>query len=319
MITRRHLVAGAVALGLLGIAPLRAQDNYPTHAIQIVNPYPAGNSTDLLTRALAAGLSPRLGQPVVVVNRDGASGAVGSASVARAPADGYTLLFAPALVSSVLPITQPNSGLRANSMRPVCQMFSNAQAIAVRPDSRFRNLAELVAAARAEPGRITYGTLGVASIPHLAIVQWADLARVELAHVPYRADSTVLTEVTTGRIELGAIVLASAAGREDVRLLAVFDTQRHPDFPDVPTAIEQGFDVAPTSFGGLFAPVGVPEARLAKLESACAAVATDAGYRTAARNGTQPANYHLGAAEFARRIAADVEQKTALLRRVQVD
>ena len=319
VITRRTLATG-LATGLAGLPPAaRAQESYPSRPIQIVNPYAAGNSTDLLARALAAGLAPRLGQPVVVVNRDGAAGAVGSSFVARAAPDGYTLLFAPALVASVLPVTQRAAGLAVNSLRPVCQAFSNAQALVVRPDSPLRNLADLVAAARAAPGRVTYGTLGVASIPHLAAVQWSGVAGVELQHVPFRSDAAVITEVSTGRLDLGAIVLAAAAGRNDVRLLAVFDRARHPDFPEVPTAIEQGFDVAPASFGGLFAPAGTPEARLARLEVGCAAVAAEEGYRNAARSGTQPTDYYADRAAFTARLADDVARKSELLRGLQLD
>ena len=151
MIGRRVLAAG-----LLGMPALRravAQEAFPTRPIQVVNPYPAGGATDLLARAMAAGLAPRLGQPVVVINRDGAAGSVGTAAVARSAPDGHTLAFVPALVLSVLPITQPASGLRPDSLRPVCQMFSNAQAIAVRADSPFRTLGDLVAAAKASAWR----------------------------------------------------------------------------------------------------------------------------------------------------------------------
>jgi tripartite-type tricarboxylate transporter receptor subunit TctC len=225
----------------------------------------------------------------------------------------------PALVLSVLPVTQPASGLRPDSLRPVCQMFSNAQAIAVRADSPWRSLGDLVAAARAAPGRVTYGTLGVASIPHLAALQWTAAAGLDMAHMPHRGDGAVLTEVLAGRIDLGAIVLGSASGRADIRLLAVFDTARNPAFPDVPTAIEAGFDVAPTSFGGLMAPAGTPDARVAVLEAACAEVAATESYRAAARRALQPEEFHTGAEAFARRLGADLERKAAQLRAIRIE
>jgi len=254
MISRMLLTA--LCLGLA--APVAAQEVFPSRPIQLINPYQPGGATDLMARALAAAMAPLLGQPMVVVNRDGAAGGVGTLMAARAAPDGHSLLFAPALVLSVLPVTQPNSGLGRDALRPVCQTFSNAQAIAVRHDSRFRNLSDVVAAARAAPASVTYGTLGIASIPHLAMVQWLQAAGIELAHVPYRGDGPVMADALAGRIDLAAIVLASASGRSDMRLLAVFDTARNPAFPDVPTAIEQGFEVAPTSFGGLLAPSATP-------------------------------------------------------------
>jgi tripartite-type tricarboxylate transporter receptor subunit TctC len=316
---RRCLLAAAMAAGVAMPGVLRAQEAFPVRPIQVVLPYPPGNAIDLLVRSLANAMSPQLGQTVVVLNRDGAAGAVGSASVARAPADGYTLLFVPALVASVLPVIQPNSGLQVNSFRPICQVFSNSMALVVRPDSPIRTLRDLQSAAQARPGRMSYGTLGVTSIPHLAMVQWLQTARAEIEHVPYRADAAVMTEVLAGRIDVGSIVLGSAAGRNDIRVLAVFDQQRHPDFPDAPTAIEQGFEVAPASFGGLFAPAGTPDDRVARIEAACATAAASDSYRSAARTGSQPTNYYLNSADFARRLQADIEQKAVLLRGITVN
>jgi tripartite-type tricarboxylate transporter receptor subunit TctC len=318
MITRRRLGCGTMALGLTMAAKSRAQGAFPSRPIQLVMPYPPGNAIDLLARAMAAEMSPILGQSVVVLNRDGAAGAVGSASVARAPADGYTLLFAPALVASTLPVIQPTSGLKVNSFLPVCQVFSNTMALVVKPDSPIRDLRGLQAAALARPGQVTYGTLGTTSIPHLAMLQWAKAAGVEVEHVPYRSDGTVLTEVLTGRIELGSIVLGSAAGRTDIRVLAVLDAERHPDFPEAPTAIHQGFEVAPASFGGIFAPAGTPEERVAQIEAACTAAAASDTYKRAARSGSQPTRYFLSRSDFSRRLAQDVAQKGELLKGVSV-
>lgn len=317
MITRRMLTAAAAALPFAARAQGGYQGAYPSRPIQIVNPYPPGNSTDLLARALAAELSPRLGQPVVVMNRDGAAGAVGSAAVARAAPDGHTLLFVPALVASVLPVTQATSGLQRNSFRPICQAFNNTMALSVRPDSPIRDLRDLAATAKRQ--RLTYGTLGITSIPHLAMVQWMHAAGIEIEHVPFRSDASVLTEVLTARLDVGAIVLASAAGRGDVRLLTVFDTERHPDFPDVPTAMEQGFDVAPASFGGLFAPAATPQDRIARLEAACTEAVASASYRAVARSGAQPANVFLDGGAFARRIQDDVDRKAAILRGITLN
>jgi tripartite-type tricarboxylate transporter receptor subunit TctC len=145
------------------------------------------------------------------------------------------------------------------------------------------------------------------------MVQWLQAAGIELAHVPYRGDGPVMADTLAGRIDLAAIVLASASGRTDMRLLAVFDTARNPAFPDVPTAIEQGFAVAPTSFGGVFAPAATPAERLAVLEAACARAALGEGYAAAARRALQPEAYHLGAEDFARRLAEDIAQKARLL------
>ena len=314
--TRRHFAAAAT---MLPLAAPRAQEAFPTRPIQVVMPYAPGNATDVLLRALAGPMSAQLGQPVVVINREGAAGAVGSASAARAAPDGYTLLFVPALVASVLPVTQANSGLRPESFAPICQTFSNTMALVVRRDSPFTDLRALQAAARAQPGRITYGTLGITSIPHLAMEQWAAAAGVQVEHVPYRSSGMAITELLAGRIDIAAIVLGTVPGLSETRMLTIFDAQRHPDFPQAPTAREQGFDVQPASFGGLFAPAGTPEAVLARLEAACTTAAQSDVYRTTARTGFQPADYFRPRAEFTRRLRQDIDDKAAVLRNIRLN
>ncbi len=310
---RRVLLAG------LALPALASAQSWPERPVTVVLPYQPGGATDTMLRALAGGLQTRLGQPVVVVNRDGAAGAVGTLSVMRAPADGYTLAFVPAVVLSVLPVTRPESGLRADGLVPVCQAFSNAQAVVVRPDSPLRDLRDLQRAAKAAPGRINYGSLGTASVPHLAMVEWLAAAGADMTHVPYRGDGPVMTEVLAGRLEVGAVVLASLGGRTDLRVLGVFDTQRNPGFADVPTAMEQGFDVAPASFGGIMAPRGTPEERLARLEAACLEALQDDAYRAAARRSLQPDRFWDDRAGFARRLEREVAEKAAVLRRITLD
>jgi tripartite-type tricarboxylate transporter receptor subunit TctC len=151
------------------------------------------------------------------------------------------------------------------------------------------------------------------------MVQWLGTAQAEVEHMPFRADSTVMTEVLASRLDIGAVVLGPAAGRGDIRVPAVFDAQRHPDIPDAPTAIEQGFEVAPASFGGLFAPAGKTENRIARIEAACATAAGTDAYRAAARTGAQPANYYLNRADFTRPLQTDVEQKAEVLRGVRLN
>lgn len=311
---RRLFLASSLALP----AVARAQA-WPDRPVTIVLPYQAGGATDTMLRALSVPLQSRLGQPVVVMNRDGAAGAVGTLSVMRAAPDGYTLAFVPAVVLSVLPVTRPESGLRADGLVPVCQAFSNAQAVVVRSDSPLRDLRDLREAARAAPGRLNYGSLGTASVPHLAMVEWLAAAGVEMTHVPYRGDGPVMTEVLAGRLELGAVVLASLAGRTDLRMLAVFDRVRNPGYPEVPTAIEQGFNVAPASFGGIMAPRGTPEAHLARLEAACLEALRDEGFQAAARRSLQPERFWDDRAGFARRLQREVTEKAEVLRRITLD
>ena len=305
-------------VSLVLASPGWTQPAFPDHPIQVINPDGAGRTTDLLTRALARAMQPRLGQPVVVVNRDGVAGGLGTGVAARAAPDGYTLLFAPAVVFSVLPTVRQELGYRPESFVPVCQAFENTMVLAVRQESPLRNLADLVAAAKARPGQVTYGHQGVASVPHLAAVAFTQAAGVEVQDVPYRSEPNVVVEVLAGRVEFAALV-AGSLNNQPLRALAVFAPRRHHLLPEAATAREQGFDLSPASFGGLFAPAGTPAPVVARLAEACAAAAAEPSYAEAARRGFQPLDYHLGPADFAARLQAEIAEKARLLRNVRLE
>ena len=292
-----------------------AQQWAPDRPVTILNPYAAGSTTDQLARAIMAGIAPRLGQPVVVVNRDGAAGGVGTAQAARATPDGHYLLFAPAVVFSVLP-ARGEVGFTAASFVPVCQSFENAMAIAVRPESPFNSLADLIAAARTRPGAITYGHQGIASVPHLAAIELAEVAGVQVQDVPYRGEPAVVTDLRAGRVDFAVLVMGSLAAG-GLRTLGVFAPERHPLLPDAPTVMEQGFAVAPTSFGGLFAPVGTPPAAIARLEAACLEAAREEAYRNVAARMFQPTRPEADASSLAARLARDIADKRRLLGLIQ--
>jgi tripartite-type tricarboxylate transporter receptor subunit TctC len=307
------LASALVLAAILAPRPVLAQAEFPSRPIQVVNPASAGSISDTLLRALAPGLQARLGQPVAVVNREGASGAIGTAQVARAAPDGYTLLFAAAYGLSVLPAIRSDTGYRPEQFEPICQTFVNTMALAVRPDSPFRSLGDLITAARAQPGALRFGHQGIASIPHLSMMELVRASGIEVQDVPYRGEPAAILDLLGGRVEFVSIVLGSLRGR-DLRPLAVFGTARHPLIPETPTVMEQGFPVAPTSFGGLFAPAGTPLAVRQRLEAACAGAAEEETYRDAARRGFQPERPYGDMAAFAAALQRDVAEKGALLR-----
>jgi tripartite-type tricarboxylate transporter receptor subunit TctC len=293
----------------------QAQQDYPNRLVQIVNPYQAGSTTDVLARGLAVGMASRLGQQFVIINRPGAGGTVGALSVARAEPDGYTLLFAPALIVSVYPAARADTGYDAEAFVPVCQTFENAMALAVRPDSPFKTLADLVTAARAKPDALNYGHQGPNTIPHLAMEEFLDDAKLKIAGIPFRGDPAVMTELLGGRIDVAAIVLGSVTG-QNIRVLGIFAEQRHSAFPAVPTVKEQGFDVTPTSFGGLLAPARTQPAIVEKLSAACQGAAKDEAYAVSAQRANQPANYYADRESFRARLTRDIEVKKRLLARL---
>ena len=304
-----------IAAAFFIIAASAQAQTYPNKTVQIVNPTQAGATTDVLARVLANGLASRLGQQFAIVNRPGAGGAIGTAAVARADADGYTLWFGAVYTLSVLTkLKETEAGYTANALVPVCQTVSNAMVIVVRQESPHKTLADLVKAARAEPGKLTYGHQGAGSIPNLAIEEFLDNANLKITAIPFRGDPAVITGLLGGNIDIGGLVQGTAAAaRDKLRILGIFAEERHPAFPDVPTVKEQGFNVAPVSFGGLMAPAGTPEPVIAQLASACEAAAKDEAYVRAAKAGGQPDNYYADRRVFGERLARDVAAKERLL------
>jgi tripartite-type tricarboxylate transporter receptor subunit TctC len=298
---------GAICL----ITVAQAQD-YPSRVVKIVNPYMAGSTTDLLARTLSVGMASRLGRVIIIENRPGAGGEIGTRSVVRSDPDGYTLLFAPAMVVSVLPQARNDAGYKPDGLLPICQTFINAMALAVRTESPLKNIADLVAAAKAKPGALNYGHQGLLTIPHLAMEEFLLAADINIKDIPFRGEPAVMTELLGGWIDVASLVLGTVAS-QNVRVLGIFSETRHSSFPDVPTVKEQGYDVSPASFGGLFAPAGTPAPIVAKLATACAGAATDDKYADFAKATAQPSDYYADAATLQRRLNRDIEGKARVL------
>lgn len=307
----------ATALLAIGLASAPARADYPERTVDLVIPYAAGGGIDLLLRAMAESFTAQFKQSFVVSNRTGAGGALGVAHVARSTPDGHTLLFVPALVYSVLPLMQSNVGYTDKSFVPICQTFENQMAIVVKPDSPYKTARDIVEAARAKDGGVSFAATAPGTITHLAGAALADAGKVKLNHVPFRGDSELMGQVIGGHVDFGSVTLASAAAAgPSVRVLAIFADVRNPSRPDVPTVKEQGYDVAPTSFGGLFAPAGTPPDALAKLGSGCKFAVEQPAYVNLAKRLHQGDRYYADAATFAKRLDTDVADKRALLQRV---
>ncbi len=213
---------------------------------------------------------------------------------------------------TVLPLTNKQVGYDHKSFEPICQTFKNEMVMVVKPDSPFRSVGDLVAAAKQKPGAINYAHLGVASIPHLAMIEFSQTARVEFNAIPFKGDADVMQQVLGGQVDFGAVVLSSAAG-SGLRILGVFANQRNPSTPDTPTVKEQGFAVAPSSFGGLSAPAGITAEVKRKLADACKAAAQGEMYAKLARSVFQPDDYYADGASFAKSLDLDVADKSRLL------
>ena len=302
----------AIALGVGMCAGVAAQEKYPSQPVQVILPYAAGGGVDIMGRAFSAEMSRVLGQAFVVVNRDGAAGAIGFGALAGAKPDGYTIAFSPNTPVTQLPHIMKSLAYGFDSVVPVCQVFENVFAVVVTQSSPYQTLADLLAAARAAPGKLAYGHAGPGTIPHLSMAALANAAGVSLTAVPYRGDAPMLPQMMSGDLAFGVPGISSIVGR-DLRVLAVFSQRRHPAYRDVRTVPELGFpDVAP-GLNGLWAPRSTPRPVLEVLENACEQAAQSASFRERAAKLSQPVVF-LRSADFAKRLAADYELKGRLIR-----
>jgi tripartite-type tricarboxylate transporter receptor subunit TctC len=231
-------VLGAVLVAF-GLGPASAQNtSYPTRAITIIVPFPAGGTADMLPRIVAEKLRVTFGQPVVIENKPGASGNLGAELVFRAAPDGYTLLNAPQLSYSINHLLNPNLNFDPRGFEPVSVLATYPTVLFARADLPANNLAGLIAFARANPGKLTYASQGKGQIAHLTMEALKLMAKVDILHVPYRGSAPALTDLLGGQVQVMFDLTASSiehikAGR--LRALGVTTAARLEVLPDVPT------------------------------------------------------------------------------------
>lgn len=310
-------VALAIGAAAAAFAPTEAKaQTYPERVVQIIVPATPGSSADILGRVLADGFSTRLGKPFIVVNKPGANGVLGTADVARANPDGYTLLHGATYSITVEALTDKQAGYTVKSFTPICQTFKNDQVIVVAPNSPLKTARDLVEAAKRKPGAVTAGTPGIATIPHLAMIALADQAKVEFNDIPFKGPAEEIQNVRSGQIDFAAVPLTAAAG-SGLPMPGIFAETRNPALPDVPTFKEQGYDIAPLSFGGLLGPARMSDEVTRKLESACIAIMQSDAAERIVKHTFQPADYFADAAGFARNLALDAAEKARLVPMLQ--
>jgi tripartite-type tricarboxylate transporter receptor subunit TctC len=260
--TRIIAVCCLAALALLAPAPGSAAP-YPTRVVTIIVPFPAGGATDVVARTIAHELSGRIGQQVIVENRPGANGLLGSAVVARAAPDGYTLLMGGANTQGMNDVLYKNRPY--DSLKDFSAITLTAQipvAIVVNPSLPVNCLQELVALAKAEPGQLSYGSSGAGGPHHMAMELFKSVAGADIEHVPYKGGAPQLNDLVAGHIKIGAIGLPPALphvreGR--LRPLAVTGRTRTAFLPELPTVAESGFPGFEVNYWlGLFGPAGMP-------------------------------------------------------------
>ncbi len=271
IITRRQ--AGAGLLGALALPGLARAQAFPGKAIRLVVGFSAGGPTDVIARVVAQDMSDSLGQSVIVENRTGANALVATEAVAREQPDGYTLMVT-TLSHSVNAILNPNARYHPRrDFAPVGLLAVLPLIVVTGASTPYRSLADLVAAAKAKPGELTYGSAGIGGSAHLAAALLAVQSGTEMTHVPFRGNAPALTEVMAGRVAFmfyPMIGLADHIARGSLRPLGVSTAERSPDYPEVPTMREIGFPgFEDYSQGiGIAAPAGTPDAVVARLNTA---------------------------------------------------
>lgn len=281
---RRDLIAGMAALST---GPARAQGNgpggYPSGSVRMLVGFAPGGYTDILARAVAIQLQQQFGRPFVVENRPGAAGVIAAETVARASADGLTLLVGHTTANAIVGVLQQRIGYDpARDFAPVTLLAAQPHALVVRANSPWRGVPDLIAAAKERPGTLAYGSSGVASVQHVAGEMLARAAGIELVHVPYRGSAPALVDLAAGQIHLvieGAAVSGAMVDSGQIRALAVTAAGPVARFPGVPPVAETLPRYEVQSWFGLFAPAATPAAVTGALRDAVAGALETPGMR----------------------------------------
>ena len=271
---KRHAIVSALGLLILVVTffiPVAHGAEYPTKTIQIINPFPPGAITDISARLLSDKLSSLLGQAVVVVNKTGGGGAVGIKAVKDAPADGYTVLIAPPPIA-LIPLVRRGIGFALSDFTPINFIGSNPSILVVKADAPWQSLEQLIADAKKNPGKLTFGSPGTGTSGHFGMELFKMETGADFIHVPMGGEAPVATAILGGNIHTSVVTLGTVRAHLQagtLRALAVTAQNRAKEFPEVPTTAEKGYpsiDVSPWFI--LFVRANTPPVIVSKLAKA---------------------------------------------------
>lgn len=294
-----------------------AQDKFPARAVEVILPYAAGGGVDAMGRAFAREAAQLTGKSWTVVNRDGAAGVIGFSALARAPADGYTLVFSPASPLTNAPFLNASMPFKNEHIEPVCQVFENVFAIAVKPDSPFKTLNDLTEKARTQPGKVSYGHAGNGSVPHMGVSAVARALGIQFNAIPYRGDGAMLPQLLSGELDFGAPGLSSITGK-GLRVLAVLSDKPHPGVPQAPSLTQLGYPAVTPGLNGVYVPAGTPKAVIESLQEICQKVLDAEGFKQSAQT-LQQIPAFLNAAQFKARIEATYRTHAELVPHLKLE
>ena len=321
--TKRTLMRATAGALLLLAAPLSMAQAWPARPIRLVVPFPPGGLIDNMARLVGNRLAQELGQPVVIDNKPGAGGNVGAAEVARAPADGYTLLMAsPALTIS--PAVYKNLPYQPSQLAPVALLGRVPNVLLVNPASGIGKVQDLVSRAKAKPGQLNYASNGNGTSLHLSAELFKRRSETFITHVPYRGAAAAITALLSGEVDMMFDNLPSAIGQIQagkLRALAVTTAQRSTALPDVPTLAEAGMDGFNVSaWFGVAAPAGLPAPVATRLADALQKVVQQPEVAAAMqRQGADPAFMDAASATAALNADAAQWKQVAAFAKIQLD
>lgn len=314
------LALAALATGFLGSAT--AQSAYPSKTVTMVVPTAAGGTTDLSARMLAQALGPVLGQSVVVDNKGGGNGNIAASIVKRAEADGYTLLMQYSGYHVISPHITKQKQWDQGDFQPVANVISAPQIIVVRADLPVKTLPELIAYAKANPGKLNYASSGNGSLQHVTGAMLEQQGAIKMVHVPYKGTGPALQDLLGGQVDLTfgtapPFMPHIASGK--LRVLAVTGKQRLPSLPDVPTTAEAGYPkVDATSWFAVFAPAGVPKAVVDKLTADIRTVVQSPTFQQKAQEQGATADYQ-APAQLGDKVRADLANWATVVKTSKIE
>jgi tripartite-type tricarboxylate transporter receptor subunit TctC len=259
---RHSLIVLCALVGALLAAPLHAQDAYPTRLVKVILPFPAGSTLDALSRIVAEGLAQKWGQAVVIENVSGGGGNIGTDRFARSAADGYTLMFCPPGPLTINPLLYSDISYDPTKFVPLTLLARVPNVLLVRNSLGVNSVADLIARAKANPGKITYASQGVGSTAFLTAKLFETMAGIAMVHVPYRGAAPALNDIIAGHVDMmfDTIVTSSPLHRSGkAKILAVASPERAAGWPDIPTVAESGLpNFSSITWFGAAAPPNTP-------------------------------------------------------------
>ncbi|MGV3626985.1 MAG: Bug family tripartite tricarboxylate transporter substrate binding protein [Betaproteobacteria bacterium] len=304
---------------LLGCGVAQAQETFPSRPITMIVPFPPGGVADITGRPTAAALEKILKQPVAITNRPGAGGAVGNAAVANAKPDGYTVLMA---LSSITVIPEADKlfdrkpAYALDQLAPVALISADPVILVVHPSLPVKTLKEVIALARKQPGELSFSSSGVYGALHMPVEMFLHAAKLKMRHVPTTGGGPAITQLLGGHVTMtvgGPAAISGHVKAGKMRTIVSWGAERHPNYPDVPTFKEQGYDIVYYIWAGMFVPAATPAPVLKVLRDATRQAVADPDFKNQMAKLNSPVQY-LDAPEFAKYLDADAKRLAAVVK-----